>query len=45
MANGNVDVMVVQNPFQMGYDGAKLMHALAADDQAIVKTMYPDYAQ
>lgn len=45
MANGNVDAMVVQNPFQMGYDGVKLMHALVADDQATVKTMFPDYAQ
>lgn len=45
MANGNVDVMVVQNPFQMGYDGTKLMHALATDDQSTVKTMFPDYAQ
>jgi ribose transport system substrate-binding protein len=45
MGNGNIDVMVVQNPYQMGYDGVKLMHALVADDQATIKTMFPDYAQ
>jgi len=45
MQDGNVDVMLVQNPFQMGADGVKLMHALVAKDEALVKTMYPNYAQ
>ncbi len=45
MGKGNVDVMVVQNPYQMGYDGVKLMHALVTDEQATIDTMFPDYAQ
>lgn len=45
MGRGSVDVMVVQNPFQMGYDGVKLMHALVAGDQATVEAMFPGYAQ
>ncbi len=45
MADGNVDVMVVQNPFQMGYDGVKLMHALVADSKETINAMFPDYAQ
>ncbi|MCA9220488.1 MAG: substrate-binding domain-containing protein, partial [Planctomycetales bacterium] len=45
MGQGKVDVMVVQNPYQMGFDGVKLMHALATDDQTTVDGMYPDYAQ
>lgn len=45
MGKGNVDVMVVQNPYQMGYDGVKLMHALATGNQAIVDAMFPDYAR
>lgn len=45
MSAGNIDVMVVQNPFQMGYDGVKLLHALSSDDKATVDTFLPDYAQ
>ncbi len=45
MGDGNVDVMVVQNPFQMGYNGVTLLHALAAEDQATIDTMYPEHSQ
>lgn len=45
MAAGNVDVMVVQNPFQMGYDGVRVMHSLITDDQAAFAEFYPDYAK
>lgn len=45
MEKGNVDVMVVQNPFQMGFDGVKLLVALAEKDEAVTKAMYPDYGQ
>ena len=45
MGNGNVDIMVVQNPYQMGYDGVKLMLALVEDDKKTIKEMYPDYKQ
>jgi len=45
MRDGNVDVMVVQNPYQMGYVGVQLLKALHEDDQEFVKGMYPDYKQ
>jgi ribose transport system substrate-binding protein len=45
MQDGNVDVMLVQNPFQMGFDGVKLMVALIGKDDATLKEMFPTYAQ
>lgn len=45
MEKGNVDVMMVQNPFQMGFDGVKLLVALAEKDETVTKAMYPEYAQ
>ena len=45
LGNGNVDVMVVQNPYQMGFDGVKLMHALLEDNQDVISTMFPEYAK
>lgn len=37
-----IDAMVVQNPYQMGFDAVKLMQALVKDDQATVKAMIPE---
>jgi len=45
MGDGNVDVMIVQNPYQMGYEGVILLHALVKNDQSVIKTMYPNYSQ
>jgi ribose transport system substrate-binding protein len=45
MSEGLVDVMVVQNPYQMGYEGVRLMHALVTKDEAVKKEFYPAYAQ
>jgi ribose transport system substrate-binding protein len=45
MGEGYVDVMVAQNPYQMGFEGVELMHALASGDQEKVDAMYPDYAK
>jgi len=45
MGDGNVDVMVVQNPFQMGYEGVKLLRALIEEDQAQISEMFPSYSQ
>jgi ribose transport system substrate-binding protein len=41
MATGELDCMVVQNPFDIGYQAARLMQALVIDDQATVKEMLP----
>lgn len=42
MGEGMLDAMVVQNPYQMGYQGIRLMKALIKDDQATIKEMLPN---
>ncbi|HZT82604.1 MAG TPA: substrate-binding domain-containing protein [Gemmataceae bacterium] len=42
MGEGWIDAMVVQNPYDMGYQGVRLMRALAKDDQKAVKEMLPN---
>ncbi|WP_339911605.1 substrate-binding domain-containing protein [Symmachiella dynata] len=42
MADGMVDVMVVQNPYQMGYQGVKLLKAMVEEDQATIDEILPD---
>ncbi len=41
MSEGYIDAMVVQNPYQMGYLGTKLMKALVEADEATIKEMFP----
>jgi len=41
MAKGNIDAMVVQDPFQMGYQGVRLLRALVEDDQKVIGEMLP----
>lgn len=43
MADGLIDALVVQNPYQMGYDGVKLMQALVEGDQDTIHQMFPAY--
>jgi len=43
MSAGNIDAMVVQNPYDMGYRGTRLMKALVEDDQATIHEMFPAY--
>ena len=43
LKNGDIDAMVVQNPYQMGFRGTQLMKALIEDDQATITEMYPNY--
>ncbi len=45
MQDGQVDAMVVQNPFQMGYQGVRLMKALVEQDQATIAEMLPNHGQ
>lgn len=42
MGEGNVDVMIVQNPYQMGYQGVRLLNALVKDDQNTIKEILPN---
>lgn len=43
MADGKIDAMIVQNPYDMGYKGVQLMKALVGDDGATVKKLFPGY--
>lgn len=43
MSEGNIDAMVVQNPYEMGYLGTRLMKALIEDDHATIHELYPSY--
>ena len=45
MGEGMIDAMVVQNPYQMGYQGVRLMKALVADDQTTIHEMLPRMGQ
>jgi ribose transport system substrate-binding protein len=41
MEKGNIDCMVVQNPFEMGVQAVRLLKAMIEGDDAVVKEMYP----
>jgi len=41
MAEGKIDAMVVQNPFDMGVQTVRLLRAMLASDEAVVKEMFP----
>jgi ribose transport system substrate-binding protein len=41
MADGRIDAMVVQNPFEMGIQAVRLLRAMHAGDEATVKEMFP----
>lgn len=41
MGQGQVDAMMVQNPYQMGYKSVQLLKALVTDDVATQKEMLP----
>ena len=41
MAEGNVDALVVQNPYEMGYQSVKLLQAMLTDDQTTIDKMFP----
>jgi len=45
MADGRIDAMVVQNPFEMGIQTVRLLLALHAGDATTVKEMFPDQGQ
>lgn len=43
MGEGMLDAMVVQNPYQMGYQGVRILKALLKNDEATVKEMFPNH--
>jgi ribose transport system substrate-binding protein len=42
MEEGKIDVMVVQNPFDMGVQTVRLLKAMVEGDQATIKEMFPN---
>jgi ribose transport system substrate-binding protein len=42
IAGGNIDASVCQNPYEMGYQGVKLLKALVQKDEKTVKEVLPD---
>jgi len=42
MGDGGIDVMVVQNPFEMGKQAVRLLKAMIEDDQAVITEMFPN---
>ncbi len=42
IAAGNIDASVCQNPYEMGYQGVKLLKALITKDDKAVKEILPD---
>ncbi len=45
MEEGQIDAMVVQNPYQMGYDSIQLAKAILGKDDATIKAMFPNAGQ
>lgn len=45
MGQGQIDAMIVQNPYQMGYQSVKFLKALITDDHATEKEMFPNLGQ
>ena len=45
MADGRIDAMVVQNPFEMGIQTVRLLKALHTEDAATVTEMFPRQGQ
>lgn len=43
MEAGLIDALVVQNPYDMGYRGTRLMKALVQDDHDTLSQMFPEY--
>ena len=42
MSRGMIDVMVVQDPFDMGYQATRVLKALYENDQNVVKELFPN---
>lgn len=45
MEQGMIDVMLVQNPFEMGYQGVRLMKALVEKDEATLQDLLPKHGE
>ena len=41
MSEGMIDALLVQNPYEMGYRGVRVMQALVKDDRQTLAEVYP----
>lgn len=42
MEKGNIDAMLVQNPFDMGFQAVRLLSAMVRKDESVEKEMFPN---
>ncbi|HEU5115272.1 MAG TPA: substrate-binding domain-containing protein, partial [Isosphaeraceae bacterium] len=42
LEDGNIDVSVCQNPYEMGFQGVRLLKAMLEKDEKIIKEILPD---
>lgn len=45
MDEGMIDALMVQNPYQMGFQSARMLKALVTKEDAVIKEMVPDLGQ
>jgi len=45
MKDGDVDVLVVQDPYAMGFQGVRMLAALVQKDEAVLNEMLPNHGQ
>ncbi len=45
MEQGQIDCLLVQNPYQIGYQAVRMMKAMVEDDQKTIQEMYPNYGK
>lgn len=45
MAAGQIDAMIVQNPFDMGYQSVRLLNAMIHNDDKTIAEMFPNAGQ
>ena len=45
LEEGSVDALLVQNPYEMGYQGIKLLKGLIEDDQKLISEVLPNNGQ
>lgn len=45
MGAGDIDVMLIQNPYEMGYQSVRMLKALVDDDQEAIRQMFPQWGE
>jgi ribose transport system substrate-binding protein len=45
MTQGNIDAMIVQNPYEMGYQGIRVLEALVQNNQSTLDELFPSLTE